>query len=202
MQECSKAIQRRLSDSRFLRRYFVGSGLDVGAGDDGLSQYKHLFPLIGGVRDWDLADGDAQYLAGVPDACFDFVHSSHCLEHMNDPLCALHNWLRVLKPAGHLICMVPDEDLYEQGVFPSRWNFDHKFTFTIQKNGSWSPRSVSLDCLLRHFSKEARVLKIELLDATYQFDGRQRDQTLGPLAESAIEFILQRKAPEVSSQPL
>jgi SAM-dependent methyltransferase len=174
--------------------------LDIGAGDDGLSRYKEFFPLIADVRDWDLADGDAQYLASIPDASFNFVHSSHCLEHMNDPVCAMYNWLRVLKPAGHLICMVPDEDLYEQGVFPSRWNGDHKFTFTIQKVESWSPRSVQLDCLLRHFSNDARVLKIELLDSTYRFDGRTRDQTLGPLTESAIEFIVQRKASALSSK--
>ncbi|MGH1556812.1 hypothetical protein ACRAWD_01360 [Caulobacter segnis] len=36
---------------------------------------------------------------------------------MRDPKEALENWLRILKPGGHLVCLIPDEDLYEQGVF-------------------------------------------------------------------------------------
>jgi SAM-dependent methyltransferase len=194
MNECSKAIQRRLSDSRFIRRYFVGRGLDIGAGDDGLSKYGEFFPLMGTVRDWDVADGDAQYLAGVPDQALDFVHSSHCLEHMYHPGIALENWLRVLKPGGHLICIVPDEDLYEQGVFPSRWNGDHKFTFTIHKAVSWSTRSISLTKLIENHGKGTRVLKMELLDSTFRFNSPVLDQTLGTLTESAIEFILRKQA--------
>ena len=39
---------------------------------------------------------------------------------------------------------VPDEDLYEQGQFPSTYNVDHKWTFTILKTTSWSPCSLNL----------------------------------------------------------
>jgi hypothetical protein len=42
----------------------------------------------------------------------------------------------VLKPGGHLVCLVPDEDLYEQGMFPSTFNDDHKRTLTIAKKKS------------------------------------------------------------------
>ena len=51
-------------------------------------------------RSWDLPDGDAQYMASIEDGLFDFVHSSHCLEHMQDPQTALANWIRILKPGG------------------------------------------------------------------------------------------------------
>jgi SAM-dependent methyltransferase len=199
MNECTKAIQRRLQDSRFVRRYFRGRGLDIGAGDDGLSRQCEYFPFIESVRDWDLKDGDAQYLRGVPDNSYDFVHSAHCLEHMQHPGIALENWIRVLKPSGHLICMVPDEDLYEQGIFPSRNNLDHKFTFTIQKAISWCNRSISLTKLLTLHGKGSRVLKMELLDSTFSSRGPIRDQTLGPLAESAIEFILRKESDALSS---
>src|SRR5262245_47143385 len=130
MHETSKAVMRRLHDSRFATRYFVGRGIDIGSGSDPLRQYVRQFPLMGSCRDWDLKEGDAQLLATLADGSLDFVHSSYCLEHMRDPREALHNWLRVLKPGGHLIVLVPEEDLYEQGVFPSTLNGDHKWTFT------------------------------------------------------------------------
>ena len=82
MKECSKSIPRRLSQPNFINRYFVGDGLDIGGRPDPLVLYRELFRGIRSVRTWDLADGDAQFLRGVPDGAYDFVHSSHCLEHL------------------------------------------------------------------------------------------------------------------------
>jgi SAM-dependent methyltransferase len=146
-------------------------------------------------RNWDLPDGDAQFLETVQDETFDFVHSSHCLEHMRNPQEALYHWLRVLKPGGHLIVMIPDEDLYEQGIFPSTNNGDHKWTFTVFKEKSWSEQSISLMSLLADFSSIAQILKIEVLDATFRYGLPRFDQTLTPVGECAIEFIM-RKLPQ------
>ena len=44
MHEASKSIFSRLADSRYATRYFVGEGIDIGAGDDPLALYKELFP--------------------------------------------------------------------------------------------------------------------------------------------------------------
>lgn len=196
MHETSKAVMRRLHDSRFATRYFVGDGVDVGAGNDALGQYRELFPAMRSCRAWDTADGDAQLLQGVPDASFDFVHSSHCLEHLVDPGVALGNWLRVLKPGGHLVVVVPDEDLYEQGVFPSTFNSDHRWTFTTAKQGSWSARSINLAEFLARFAAQAHLLKLETLDAAFRFGlGRRFDQTLTPVGECAIEFVLRKREP-------
>jgi len=193
MHETSKSVMRRLHDSRFVTRYFRGDGLDVGAGPDPLGNYRELFAGMRNCRAWDLKDGDAQLLQGVPDASLDFVHSSHCLEHLIDPADALRNWLRVLKPGGHLVMLVPDEDLYEQGVFPSTFNADHKWTFTIAKKASWSPRSVNLTDLLAQFTDTAAILKMELLDATFRFQVQGRfDQTLTPIGECAIEVVMRK----------
>src|SRR5436190_21819017 len=93
-------------------------------------------------------EGDAQTLPGIPAESFDWVYSSHCLEHMRDPREALASWWRVLKPGGFLCVAVPDEDLYEQGIVPSVFNADHKVTFTINKSRSWSPRSFNLTELI------------------------------------------------------
>jgi len=193
MKECSKSISRRLADSNFINRYFVGNGLDIGGKPDPLGLYRELFCQMRGVRTWDLEDGDAQDLAGVPDGEYDFVHSSHCLEHLADPGVGLLNWMRVVRPGGHLIVTVPDEDLYEQGVFPSSFNRDHKWTFTIYKTKSWSKKSLNLLDLIRGLGAEGELIRLEQLSATYRFGLPRYDQTLTPLGECGIEFVIRKR---------
>jgi SAM-dependent methyltransferase len=196
MNEASKAISRRLHDVRFATRYFIGSGIDIGAGNDPVSLYGEFFPGMRALRAWDMPDGDAQLLADVDNESFDFVHSSHCLEHMRDPKEALYNWFRVLKPGGHLVCMVPDEDLYEQGRFPSTFNSDHKWTFTLWKSQSWSDRTVNLFELLQTLGVTAQPLKVELLDATFRYQWPRFDQTQTAVGEAAVEFIVRKRLPD------
>lgn len=193
MKECSKSIQRRLADASFATRYFVGRGLDIGGKPDPLALYLELFPRAESVRTWDWEDGDAQFLASEPDGAYGFVHSSHCLEHLVDPRVGIVNWFRVLRPGGHLVVMVPDEDLYEQGVFPSTYNRDHKHTFTVWKQASWSPVSINVLDLLRTLGPSADVLKVELLHAGHRFSLPRYDQTLSPVAASAIEFVVRKR---------
>ena len=90
---------------------------------------------------------------------------------------------------------MPDEDLYEQGVFPSTYNLDHKHTFTIFKKRSWSSQSINLLSLLADLGPEAQVEKVELLTASYRFGLPRFDQTSTPVGECAIEFVI-RKAPD------
>lgn len=201
MHESSKSIFHRLADSRYATRYFVGEGVDIGAGPDPLVQYAEFFPLMRSCRAWDIGDGDAELMRGVEDDTYDFVHSSHCLEHMRHVDVAIHNWLRILKPGGHLVCLVPDEDLYEQGVFPSTFNGDHKHTLTIFKKRSWSPASINLFHLIENLEFDVNVKKIELMDATFRYGldvaytSRRLDQTTTVVGECAIEFILQKLPP-------
>lgn len=193
MKELSKSIPRRLSDSNFINRYFVGSGLDIGGKPDPLCLYRSLFCRMECVRTWDWEDGDAQYLKGVADEAFDFVHSSHCLEHLTDPAEGLSNWFRVVRSGGYLIITVPDEDLYEQGVFPSTFNRDHKWTFTIFKAKSWSERSLNLIDMLRDLGNSAELVRLEQLSATYRFDLPRYDQTLTPVGECGIEMVIRKR---------
>lgn len=193
MKECSKSIQRRLADPNYMRRYFVGKGLDIGGKPDPLSLYSELFPLMTEVRTWDWEDGDAQFLKGVPDGSLDFVHSSHCLEHLVDPVEGLRNWFRVVREDGYLVITVPDEDLYEQGVFPSTFNKDHKWTFTILKAKSWSDRSINLLDMVRELGAAADLVRIEQLSASYRFQLPRFDQTLTPVAECGIEMIIRKR---------
>ena len=195
MKECSKSIARRLADSNFTRRYFVGHGLDIGGKPDPLALYVELFCRLDSVRTWDWEDGDAQFLETLPADSIDFIHSSHCLEHLRDPAEGLKNWMRVVRPGGHLVITVPDEDLYEQGVFPSTFNLDHKWTFSINKKRSWSDRSINVLDLVGGLGPEAELVKLELLTATYRYALPRYDQSQSPIAECGIEFVL-RKRPD------
>jgi SAM-dependent methyltransferase len=191
MYEQSKSVKRRFNDGAFHNRYFVGEGIDIGGGPDPLGQYARVFALMLSARTWDLEDGDAQFMQGVEDDSYDFLASSHCLEHMRDPREALANWIRIVKTGGYIVVTVPDEDMYENGVWPSQRNPDHKHTFTICKSDSWSAVSVNVVDLAKEFSDQITIERITLLNDFYRVlrPDVDFDQTLTPVTECAIEFI-------------
>lgn len=193
MKELSKSTIRRLHNPNFITRYFVGNGIDIGGLPDPLNLYIELFPLVKSVKIWDLSDGDAQFMDSVLDESLDFIVSSHCLEHLVNPIEGIRNWFRILKPGGHLVITVPEEDLYEQGVWPSNKNFDHKWSFTIWKESSWSPKSINILDLVKELGPSVDIRSIHVEDKTYRYELPEYDQTLTPVAESAIEFILRKK---------
>jgi SAM-dependent methyltransferase len=193
MKECSKAVMRRLHDAAFATRYFIGTGLDICGLSDPLVQYRELFPGMKAVRTWDAADGDPQYLPGVADNGFDFVHASFALQRLADPKEALRHWFRVLKPGGHLIVTVPDEDLYEQGHFPSAFSPDHQWSFTIYKARSWSAKSINMVELVQALGAQADVKRMQQLDGGYRHALPRFDQTMTPVAECSIELIVRKR---------
>jgi SAM-dependent methyltransferase len=72
-----------------------GRGVDVGAG---------AWPLEG-AEPIDLrAGGDAMRLGRTG---LDYVFSSHCLEHLPDPIGALEHWRDCLRPGGVLFLYLP-----------------------------------------------------------------------------------------------
>ncbi len=165
--------------SAFERSILSGSVLDIGAGRD---------PVVSHAVGFDQQHGDANMISSYVHQLFDCVYSSHCLEHMRDPSKALANWWQLVKPDGHLFFTVPDEDLYEQGVFPSRFNGDHKFTFTLAKKRSWSPVSVNVLDLVRSLP-HCEIVSIALNDIGY--DPRLRKH--GPVRSSRIARFLLRQ---------
>ncbi len=134
-----------------------GNGIDIGCGPD---------PILPNVRRFDVEDGDANCITQYVHEQFDFVFSSHCLEHMFDPQKTILEWWQLVKPGGHLVFIVPDEDLYEQGRFPSTFNIDHKATFTLSKHRSWSPVSHNVLDLANSLPK-GKLIKLELQDIGY-----------------------------------
>jgi len=53
---------------------------------------------------------EAADLSFIPDGKYEFVISSNCLEHLANPIKAISEWLRVLKPNGSLLIVVPHKD--------------------------------------------------------------------------------------------
>ena len=151
--ETSKAYGRRLREGYF-ERLLVGDGIDIGSGDD---------PVTKHCTRWDKEQGDAQTLPGLEASQFDWVYSSHCLEDLPNPGMALQRWWEVLKPDGTMLIVVPDEDLYEQGQWPSRFNVDHRWTFTIHKVRSWSPVSICLKAKHLRFSRPSFRMRRPML---------------------------------------
>lgn len=154
MNESTKSKLHFTAEEKQLLR---GRILDIGAGPDPVTPDAVVF---------DLDQGDANNITAFAPESFDCVYSSHCLEHMHEPQRSLANWWSLVKPGGVLFVIVPDEDLYEQGCFPSRFNSDHKQTFTISKKQSWSPRSNNLlDMALA--LPQAQLLSVRLNDIGY-----------------------------------
>jgi SAM-dependent methyltransferase len=158
-----------------------GKGLDIGCGPD---------PITTDVDRFDIENGDANFISRYVTNQYDFIFSSHCLEHMHDPRGALREWFSLLKPAGHLIVVVPDEDLYEQGYFPSLFNGDHKVTFTIRKATSWSQSSINVLDMVNSLSG-AEVVSVELQDNGY--DRRLLQMRTSPWARKLWNVFLRIK---------
>ena len=53
--------------------------------------------------------GDAETLEGIADDRYDFLISSHVIEHMKNPLGSLEQWCRVVKPGGRIFLAAPDK---------------------------------------------------------------------------------------------
>jgi SAM-dependent methyltransferase len=63
---------------------------------------------------------EASNLKRIADGAYDFVLSSHSLEHSANPLKCMAEWTRVLRPGGAVLLVLPD----------SRSTFDHRRPIT------------------------------------------------------------------------
>lgn len=177
--ETSKAKPRRLREG-FFERYCQGRGLDIGYGGD---------PIVPGAQGWDYEHGDAHYLNGLNDAEFDFVYSSHLLEHLPDSEAALRNWWRVLKPGGYLLLYLPHRDLYEKKTtLPSRFNDDHAHFFLPDRDEA--PDTVGVLPLLQRVLPGCDVVYCKTCDEGYKNPG----DNLPSEGEYSIEVVVRKMA--------
>jgi SAM-dependent methyltransferase len=191
MKEASKTKEIRAKD--FEQRYLQGRVLDIGAGTD---------PVCATAVVFDQQHGDANHIDRYygPET-FDTVHSSHCLEHMQNPVAALSAWWTLVKPGGYMVIVVPDEELYEQGIWPSFFNRGHISTFRLNKADGITPVSYDIAELCKALPK-AQVISAKIQDAGFNreliFPSGQRPRRLRhpvKLAASIVKRIADFEAP-------
>jgi len=95
-----------------LAKYCVGSGCDLGAGNDSIVPWAITVDVKADACPQVL--GDAAHLDWLADNELDFVYSSHLLEDFTDTEAVLREWLRVLRQGGLLILFGPDEQIYHR----------------------------------------------------------------------------------------
>jgi SAM-dependent methyltransferase len=91
---------------------------------------------------------DAVNITHVENECYDFVFSSHSLEHIANPLKAINEWLRIIKPGGYVVIIVPEKSCC----------FDHKRDYSTfstllsqyEKNVDEDDLSTLPEILLKH----------------------------------------------------
>lgn len=76
-----------------------GRGVDVGAGK---------WPLPGATP-VDLTNGGDAYK--LPEGKYDYIFSSHCLEHLTHPVAAIEHWKSRIKPGGVLFLYLPHPEM-------------------------------------------------------------------------------------------
>src|ERR1700722_1982865 len=146
MQVARRVLGRYVtSQSRFRAAVQDQFGLEIGGpsrvfGDEGeLPLYRHVAGLdncvFSGETIWEgaRAEGttfayypekaagfnfirEATDLAGLATHHYDFALSCHNLEHISNPIRALNEWIRVVKPGGAIVILLPDH----------RHTFDHR----------------------------------------------------------------------------
>ncbi|MCJ7805599.1 class I SAM-dependent methyltransferase [Patescibacteria group bacterium] len=101
-----------------LKKYCIGTGLDLGFGGDPISLNSITLDLptpycIVGTQPQHLR-GDARSLYWFKDGVLDYVYSSHLLEDFpaSETVPVLREWFRVIRPGGYLVLYCPNQLLY------------------------------------------------------------------------------------------
>jgi len=175
--ETSKAHDRREREG-FFKNYCQGKGLDIGYCGD---------PIVPDVMGWDFEHGDAHYLNGLEKQSFDFVYSSHLLEHLPDIDMALANWDRVLKQGGYMLLYLPHRDLYEKKTtLPSRFNHDHVHFFLPHEDEA--PNTIGVESLVKRNFPEYELIYSRTCDEGYVNHGDE----LPSEGEFSIELVMKK----------
>jgi len=189
MNEASKAMRRRMLEDKLgifnWSDIFTGEGIDVGCGPDKI-KYKDCIPF-------DMEHGDANHISKYFTKKFDYLHASQCLEHMHNPFDAIVEWLKVIHIGKHAIVSIPDWELYEGKTWPSRYNPDHKSTWSFTHESSPAPHHVNIPKFLEYLKPYAYAKRVMLIDENYNYKlSKSVDQTFveSDGVEAFIEIVL------------
>ena len=152
---------RKIRSAEFIEKYFQGNIIDIGAGNSPVTSDAEMF---------DIKDGDANVISRYRTKnTYDLVYSSHCLEHMIDAKTALNEWWSLLKTGGYMILVLPDHDLYEQKIWPSIFNRNHKHSFTLTSQKSRSSVPIDIISLLKSMP-DLKIISQEIQDHNYCYN--------------------------------
>lgn len=112
------------SQVRRIIEYCEGKGIDVGAGG------RTLYPATITIDHFPGHDivADAHWLP-LQSKSVDFTFSYHCLEHLERPLAALNEWVRIARK--WVVVVIPDSR-YIDRIGSGGEDPEHKTDFTIQ----------------------------------------------------------------------
>ena len=106
---------------------------------------------------------DAVKLKSIRNSSYDFLFSSHNLEHIANPLKAINEWLRVIKDDGYIILILPEKSQ----------TFDHK-------------RSISpFDILLQQYNNNVGEDDLSSLREILTYHDLSKDENAG----SFVDFV-------------
>lgn len=126
-----------------LAPFCIGDGMDIGFGGDPIVPHAICMDMVEAYARYESHSqhlhGDAANLHWFRDECLDFIYSSHVLEDFHDTRVVLDEWLRVLKPGGHLVLYLPDEQTYRaycrsQGKPPNAHHIHEDFSLKHVKD--------------------------------------------------------------------
>lgn len=102
-------------------KYCIGKGMEIGGGlnnpfnlntinvsNDSKFHKENQIKVCGQAMKVDIV-ADAHSIP-VPDESYDFIINSHVLEHLDDPIKALIEWTRIIKPDGIIFMIIPHKD--------------------------------------------------------------------------------------------
>ena len=170
--------------SGFYERYCNGYGVELG--HQGYEKGKVLQTIVENARPIGLNtpgyDGISLPENSVPTGGYDFIFSSHVLEHIDDWQEAIRNWHKNIKIGGHMIIIVPHQFLYEKKRRkPSNYNPDHKRFYT--------PASLLLEIESALIPNSYRIVHMRDWDVGY-------DYTIGPMTHAVgaheIECVVKK----------
>jgi len=215
MFESSKAnFLRRMHEKSFRERYFVGEGIDIGAGANPLNymmldcwnqngihyiqrgnttnkDLPHITHIDIYSQDWDKRN-NAEDLLDRVERTYDFVYSSNLLEHVIHFERALLDFSVICREGGYVISVIPDFELYEKEIWPPKdFNLDHKHCFSLCKSYDIKEH-INIFKMIKNFYN-LELVNAQTLDTNYEYNRPTEDQTTGIDTESFVEFVCKKK---------
>lgn len=132
-----------MDHSNFVSKYLQGQGAEIGAFKTPIPGIKPCY-----IDKFDTFDGESclvDYLGDAinlpfENASLDYIANSHVLEHVSNPVKALLEWQRVLKPGGVVYAVIPDR----------RFTFDHARELTPAEHMIEDYKKGTTDCDATH----------------------------------------------------